>query len=246
MPTTVLLCRRLSPLAVIFTFLVGACSDSIAPPKAATIEASSPVDEEAFAGAYVPFEPQVLVRDENGAPVAGVTVTFVVTSGGGTVENSTTISGPQGWGWATAGRWTLGSAPGTNTLVATVAGVGSVVFRAEGVQVPTGRFELMKINGQPLPFGDDEWSLTAETITLNSNATFTRSLDVTYSGKESSWEMSGTFSPHAPGGLSFYDVRSNPWADGKIEGDTLTLGIKSSDLNESIVSYVYVRAEPFP
>ena len=72
MPTTVLLCRRLSPLAVIFTFLVAACSDSVAPPKAATIEAYSPGDEEAFAGAYVPFDPQVLVRDENGAPVAGL------------------------------------------------------------------------------------------------------------------------------------------------------------------------------
>jgi hypothetical protein len=242
MHTTSSLRRRLSQLAVILPFLMAACSDSVAPPKPATIEANSAVDEEAFAGASVAVDPEVLVRDENGAPIAGVTVTFAVTTGGGSVANSTTMSGPQGR--ATAGRWTLGSTPSTNTLVATVDGVGSVVFRAETVQVPTGRFELMSIDGQPLPLGDEELRLTAATFIFDSNGTFTVSTEF-QSGQEgvSRYEWSGRFSPHAPGGLSFY-LGSTLWADGKIEGDTLTLLVNSFDESEQkvVVTYVYVRA----
>ena len=222
MHTTVLLRRRLSQSAVILPFLIAACSDSIAPPKAATIEASSSLDEAAFAGLYVATNPEVLVRDENGSPMAGVRVTFAVTTGGGSVTGSTTRSGPQGR--AAVDSWKLGSTPGTNTLVAAIDGAGSVEFKVEAVLAPTGRFELITINGQPLPFYD---YVTGGTFTLNSDATFIRSEDYREDGEEWSWELFGRFKPHPAGGLSFY-TGGTLLADGKVEGDTLTLIIKGA------------------
>jgi hypothetical protein len=68
--------------------------------------------------------PQIVrVLDAVGNPVAGVTVTFVVTSGGGSVINgSTAITGAAGSAYALS--WTLGPVPGVNTLTATVDGEG--------------------------------------------------------------------------------------------------------------------------
>ena len=235
--------RWVHPIATAGCLLAGAaCSDSIAPPKAATIEANSAVGEFAFLGVPVAVNPEVLVLDENRSPLAGVNVRFTVTAGGGSVANSSIMSGPQGR--ATAGRWTIGTTPGPNTLVAAVDGVGSVEFRVEAVPAPTGRFELMTIDGKPLPLGDEEMSLVAGTLTLNSNASFTRSQNYNFSGKESSSEQSGRFSPHASGELSFY-LGGTVWADGKIEGDTLTLRVNSFDGNDAfiVVTYVYLRAD---
>ena len=229
--------------AVIFPFLIAACSDTVGPPKAATIEASSVVDELAFPGAPVRVNPEVLVRDENRTPIAGVHVTFTVTAGGGSVSNSSTISGPQGR--ATAGRWTIGTAPGTNTLVATVDGAGSVEFRVEAIPAPRGRFELRTIDGLALPVGPLDSRLIAEAVTVNSDGSFTRSQDYTGEGGEE-WrqEQSGIFSPHVLEELSFY-VAGRVWADGRIEGDTLTLRVNSWDDNEIffVQTYVYVRAD---
>jgi Bacterial Ig-like domain (group 1) len=77
----------------------------------------------------VPVAPAVLVTDTAGAPVAGVTVTFAVATGGGSVSGGAAVS--DGSGIATVGSWTLGS-PGLNTLTASLAGVPDVVFSATG------------------------------------------------------------------------------------------------------------------
>ena len=89
-------------------------------------------DQSAPAGSPVSLRPAVRVVDEQGAPVAGVAVTFTVTGGGGAVSGAARTT--DGEGVARVGRWTLGSTPGPNTLEASAAGVeGSpVVFTAEG------------------------------------------------------------------------------------------------------------------
>jgi hypothetical protein len=245
----------LSVPAVIFSLLIAACSDTVAPPEAATIEASSAVGELAFLGVPVAVNPEVLVRDENRLPVAGVNVKFTVTAGGGSVANSSTISGPQGR--ATAGRWTIGTTPGINTLAATVDGAGTVEFRVEAVPAPSGRFELRTIDGWPLPVGGLDARLIAEAVTVNSDGSFTRSQDYMASGGEE-WrqEQSGIFSPHGLEELSFHLAGTLPccaqvltstqvWAAGRIEGDALTLRVNSWDDNEIffVQTYVYVRAD---
>jgi len=91
--------------------------------------------QEAGPNAAVAVAPRVLVRDAQGAPVAGVPVSFAVEAGGGTVAGGPVTTGADGV--ATAGAWTLGPLPGENRLRAT-AGALSVAFTAQvRLLVPT-------------------------------------------------------------------------------------------------------------
>ena len=69
--------------------------------------------------------PGVRVLDQFGNPVPGVTVTFTVIAGGGTVEGATVAS--SALGIATVGRWTLGE-PGANTLRASSGELQPVTY----------------------------------------------------------------------------------------------------------------------
>ncbi|NDD64580.1 MAG: hypothetical protein EBZ36_11500 [Acidobacteria bacterium] len=75
----------------------------------------------ATVGAAVATAPSVIVRDSSNTPIAGVTVTFAVTTGGGRLTGATTTTNASGV--ATVGSWTLGSVPGINTLTATSPGL---------------------------------------------------------------------------------------------------------------------------
>ena len=89
---------------------------------------SAPVETE------VPSRPSVTVEDTNQALMAGVTVTFAVTGGGGTVTGASQVTDASGK--ATVGEWVLGPNTGGNTLTASVAGSGitgnPVTFTATG------------------------------------------------------------------------------------------------------------------
>jgi hypothetical protein len=67
----------------------------------------------------------------DGAPAAGVAVTFAVLEGGGRVEDAAQTTNADGM--ARAGDWVLGAAPGTNRLEAIAEGLEDrpVVFAAE-------------------------------------------------------------------------------------------------------------------
>lgn len=101
----------------------------------ATLAAAAPLDQSAPAGSAVPVPPAVVVRDVHGNPVSGVSVTFAVVSGGGTVSPTSAATDAQGR--ATAVSWTLGTSAGANTLSATAAGNGitgnPVIFSATGL-----------------------------------------------------------------------------------------------------------------
>src|SRR5690606_34695737 len=75
--------------------------------------------------------PAVLVTDASGNPVGGVSVTFAVTAGGGSLGGSGIVN-TNASGIATSPAWTLGATAGTNTLTARRAGLtGSpVTFNA--------------------------------------------------------------------------------------------------------------------
>jgi hypothetical protein len=70
----------------------------------------------------VPIAPAVLVTDQDGKPMANVSVTFTVASGDGSVTGETATTNTEGI--ATVGSWTLGPTAGANTLTATAAGSG--------------------------------------------------------------------------------------------------------------------------
>jgi hypothetical protein len=83
-------------------------------------------------GAAVSIAPSVIVKDVKNDPVAGVTVTFAVASGDGSVTGASAVSNASGI--ATVGSWKLGTVAGANTLTATCAGLAGspVTFTATG------------------------------------------------------------------------------------------------------------------
>jgi Bacterial Ig-like domain (group 1) len=62
----------------------------------------------------------VRVTDQYGNPIAGATVTWTVTAGGGSLSALTTVSDAFG---KTSNVWTLGSLVGTQTATASIGGV---------------------------------------------------------------------------------------------------------------------------
>ena len=126
-------------LVVLVATAIASCSSStdngsnVGP--AANIAATTATTQNALTSQAVATKPTVKVTDANDNGVGGVTVTFAVTGGGGTVTGATpqTNSG----GIATVGSWTTGPNPGANTLTATVTGLtGSpVTFTANAATV---------------------------------------------------------------------------------------------------------------
>ena len=122
-------------LVLALGLFAAACSDSssggvsdVSDTRVASVQAAAGSAQVATVGTAVTTAPSVVVRDAQGNGVAGATVRFTVTAGGGSVANATVTT--NGQGAASAGRWTLGTAPGTNVLQASVTGVDPVVFTA--------------------------------------------------------------------------------------------------------------------
>jgi adhesin/invasin len=112
------------------TFTAGGVQPDAVP---TSIQATTPLSQEGPAGAPVDDPPGVLVRDQNNAPMAGVTVTFAITAGGGSVVPGPVVTGTDGVAQLTS--WVLGSAPGTNSVTAAVPGLAPITFSATGVLV---------------------------------------------------------------------------------------------------------------
>ena len=101
-------------------------------PRPQTLTKVSGHEQEVPAGALA--KPLVvLVRDQNGDPLAGATVTFSVTAGGGTLSTTTATTDANGQAAATL---TLGREPETVTVTATVTDLEPVTFTATGLAVP--------------------------------------------------------------------------------------------------------------
>ena len=97
-------------------------------------------NQEGTAGLLLAEPFVVSVLDLAGAPLAGVVVSFSVTAGGGLLSSTTDATDANG----RAATWlTLGSDLGTNTVEATVEGLGPVTFTAVGQESPfASLFEL--------------------------------------------------------------------------------------------------------
>lgn len=128
----VLLMPRVSwPAIVVFTAACGggAKDAPIQPPPSAvpvatTLAIQAGDNQTAPAGTSVAVNPSVIVRDQKGAAMSGVSVSFSVDSGGGRVASNTATTGADGI--ASSGRWTLGL--GRNLLRATAGSLAPVIF----------------------------------------------------------------------------------------------------------------------
>ena len=97
-------------------------------------------------GFKVPTAPAFIVTDTAGVPVPGVTVTYTVTAGGGSVSSPSSVTNTDGI--ATV-EWTLGPTVGTNTLQASIAGgIPPVSFNAIAQSPPPSAIAINAGDGQ--------------------------------------------------------------------------------------------------
>lgn len=118
-------------------------------PTASSVAVDQGNDQTATVGSVLPVSPRVLVLDAQGRPVAGVTVTFAVTGGNGTIAAGATGSTvTNASGLAGLSPWVLGQAAGPNTLTATVAGLPPATFTATGIAGPAASIVVAGGNSQ--------------------------------------------------------------------------------------------------
>ncbi|HEY6157905.1 MAG TPA: Ig-like domain-containing protein, partial [Gemmatimonadales bacterium] len=100
--------------------------------NAGSIALSGGDNQTATVNTPVATPPAVIVKDSHGNPVAGVSVTFAVGLGSGSVTGASQTTNASGI--AAVGSWTLGTVAGENTLTATAPGVNGspVTFTAQG------------------------------------------------------------------------------------------------------------------
>ncbi len=125
----------------------------------ANVTANSTLSQSGRVGAVVTTLPQVRVVDASGNPVSGATVTFAVTTGGGSVTGASPTT--DALGLATVGGWTLGKTVTTNTVTATVGALPVVSFTATPTFVVSrvaggGGFTCaVTVDGVPYCWGDN-------------------------------------------------------------------------------------------
>lgn len=113
-------------------------ADPAHPPGLASQVAIAAGDgQTATAGTAVAIPPAVIARDSSGNPVAGVSVTFTVRSGGGAVMPAAPVTTDSA-GIAAATSWTLGASSGVDSLQATASGLaGSPLTFTATATAPT-------------------------------------------------------------------------------------------------------------
>jgi acid phosphatase type 7 len=110
------------------TSLSGSPYSSVVSPKIIKVGNSRLTQTGMAAGSNVPYPPSSKVTDGAGVPIPGVSVTFTVVAGGGSVSPASRVTNAKGV--ATLDRWTVGPVPGTNQVRAAVSGSSFVNFLA--------------------------------------------------------------------------------------------------------------------
>ena len=125
----------LMPARLADAFLLLAClscgGESTKATVATTVAANSSTSLTGVVAAIVTPSPSVIVKDQNGLPMGGATVSFTVVSGGGSVSGATVTTDSSGV--ATVGSWTLGPVAGANVLEATSGALSPVAFTATSI-----------------------------------------------------------------------------------------------------------------
>jgi len=163
-------------------------------PAPATIVASAGNNQVGAAGTALAESLAVTVKDVNGAPLAGVNVTF--SPSGGTVSPTTRATNPDG---VAKTRFTLGSNAGTQTVNATTGSLTPVSFTA--VSQINGAVNIA--NGTTGVLTDTVGAIKAESLTVlvtNQNATPVPGIAVTWASTGGA--VSPTSVPTNAAGLS--------------------------------------------
>lgn len=188
-------------------------------PVPSTIAGYAGNNQRARPGFAIPDPPSVIVTDPAGIPVPGVSVTFAVTAGGGTITGAVATTNASGI--ATVGSWTLGPTVGENLLSASVSGLtGSpVVFAATAVAAPP---TAIAING-----GDNQTAVAGSAVAVRPSVKVTDAEGTGVSG------VSVTFSIRSGAG-SITGASAVTNAQGIAAVGSWTLGIGGNSLFASV------------
>lgn len=131
-------------LAVLTGLLFTTLASAAGTPTTLAIAAGN--NQSATAGTAVSGVVCVIVKDASNNPVGGVSVTWSVASGGGSITGATQTTA--GNGVATLGSWTLGATPGPNSLTCTSTGLNTVTFDATGTGSAPSKLFIAAGNNQ--------------------------------------------------------------------------------------------------
>lgn len=185
---------------VLLALLVAAaCGDGTSPEVQTSISASSGNNQTAVAGAVL-ADPAVVRVTQDGAAASGITVTWAVTAGGGSVAPATSTTDASG---NASTVWTIGAVEGANVLEARLDGANGspVVFSATGTAGTPPTTASVSV-------GDNFFNPTSTTIAEGGTVTWTwagaANHNVTFSsGTNSATQTSGMFSRDFPTAGSF-------------------------------------------
>lgn len=113
--------------AAICVFAVGGCKLTADDPQSLILGILSGDNQTAAALAPLPDSLRVIVVDQFGFSTEGVTVTWGIASGGGSLSALTTTTDVNGISSVT---YTAGPTAGHATITATVTGIGTLTFTA--------------------------------------------------------------------------------------------------------------------
>ncbi len=138
---------RKAVLAALLTLATasGSCGGDVTAPKPvpdAMSDVTGTTPQSAVAGTAVATPPAVRVTAQ-GQGVAGVTVDFYITAGGGSIVGASPVTNANGI--ATVTSWTLGAAAGLNQLTARSGTLAAVTFSATGGVGPAAQL----VRGSP-------------------------------------------------------------------------------------------------
>ena len=150
----------------VFASSLGIKSNSVAvtvvwrgPAKIETFQFTPPG---AVSPGATPDSVRALVSNRAGAPVADARVAFAVTGGGGTVSPAIATTNSRG---VASAQWKLGSAPGINTVTATVLGEDDKVN--DFVSPSVTSFALNTFNAISIVDGDAQTGLILAALPVN-------------------------------------------------------------------------------
>ncbi|WKW13206.1 Ig-like domain-containing protein [Pseudogemmatithrix spongiicola] len=160
-------------------------------------------EQTGVAGAALASPLTVVVRDGFGNPVSGASVTWAITTGGGSLGATTSVTDSDGRASTT---WTLGNGAGAQSATASVATLTDVVFSATATAGAPAQLVLSAI-----PASDTAGSpLAVLTATLrdalgNVVTTFTGDVSVSLATNPAAGTLEGTVTRAAVAGVVSFD-----------------------------------------
>src|SRR4051812_36993603 len=104
-------------------------------------------NQTATVGTAVPVPPKVAILDADGRGISGITVTFALATGAGTLTGANATTNADGV--ATAGSWILGTIAGTNTMTAAAVNVPGSPVTLTAIATAGAPTAMTKVSSDP-------------------------------------------------------------------------------------------------